>query len=297
MTRTQLNLVLLIAATGLGAAVFFSQKKEEKGAPLTTLTAEIINKIALEHPGAAAIELEKRNGKWKLTAPVQADADPFEVNGILALATLETKSALEPAQVKLADLGLDPPQYSISLNGQKLEFGGVEPLQYRRYIKTGSKIALVEDPPSAALDQDYSDLVVKKLLPENSEIMQIALPGLTLSKSADGKGWTLSPDDPGTSADQKQKLVDSWKNARAMWNAAEPAEGSRGDEVTITLQDREIKFIVAQREPQLVLARPDLKVRFTLSKALVDELLKLPEEKKEEKKEGKSAESAAPSPN
>jgi hypothetical protein len=134
----------------------------------------------------------------------------------------------------------------------------------------------VDDPPSAALDIDYSDLVSKKLLPAGADIAKISLPGLTLEKSADGKSWTLSPDNPAISTEQKQKLADGWNNASAMWNAAEPAEGSKGDAATITLKDgSRLNFIVAERDPQLVLARPDIKVRYTLSKALADTLLKL----------------------
>lgn len=293
MKRSQLNAGLLIISLGLATTVFFSQKKEEKGAPLTTLTAETVNKIVLDHPGSPAVKLEKKNGQWKITEPVQSDADALEVNGILALATMETKSTLELAQVKLPELGLEPPQYRVTLNDQVLEFGGSEPLKFSRYIKTGGKIALTDDPPSAALDADYSDLVVKELLPANAKITQIQLPGFAITADSN-KGWTLTPDDPKAKAEQKQKLVDGWKNARAMWNAAEPAEDSKGDSVIVTLKDREVKFIVAERDPQLVLVRPDLKIRYTLSKALEEELLKLPEEKKAEAEPAKPVAESKP---
>ena len=292
MKRSQLNAGLLVLSLGLAAAVFFSQDKEKPGAPLTALTAAAVTSIALEHPGRPAVKLQKDGSQWKLVEPVQGEADPLEINGILALATLETKSTLELAQVNLAELGLEPPAYKITLNDQVLEFGGTEPLQYQRYVKAAGKIALVDDPPANALDADYSDLVGKTLLPANAEISAIQLPGLKIARSADGKDWALTPDDPKASADQKQKLVDGWKNARAMWNAADAPEGSPGDTVTITLKDRELKFIVAERDPQLVLVNPALKVRFTLSKALVDELLKLPAETPPPAEPAKPAETA-----
>ena len=285
MRRSQLNLALLVVAAGLGAAVFFSQKKPEKGAPLTPLAEDAINKLHIEHPDAPAIQLEKLGGEWLLTEPVRTPADAIEIKGVLNVATLETRSTLKPADVNLADLGLKPPQFSVTVNEQKLEFGNVEPLQYRRYVRAGEKIVLVDDPPGTALDKDYSDLVAKQLIPETAEITQIALPGLGIARTADGKSWQLTPGNSAAGADQKQKLVDAWKNARAMWNAAEPAGGSKGDEVTVSLKDgTALKFIVVERDPQLILARPDLKVRYTLSKALTDELLQLPEDKKEEPK-------------
>ena len=192
MKRSQLNAVLLVASLGLAGAVFFSQKKDDTkvGPPLTALTADAVTHIVLDHPGSPAVKLEKQAGGWKLTEPVQADADPYEVNGILSLATLETRATLNAGEVKLADLGLAPPAYKVVLNDQTLAFGAQEPLQFRRYIQLGDKVQLVDDPPATALDADYSDLVVKNLLPPKAEIEKIALPGLTIARSADGKSWT-----------------------------------------------------------------------------------------------------------
>jgi hypothetical protein len=110
--------------------------------------------------------------------------------------------------------------------------------------------------------------------------VKVQLPGLTVAHSADGKSLTLTPDDPQAGADRRQQFVDAWKNARSMWNAPETAEDAKADAsadtVTVTLKDREIKFIVAARDPQLVLVRPDLGVRFTLSEELVKQLLQIP---------------------
>lgn len=281
MKRAQLNLVLLVAAAGLGAVVYFSQEEEKKGAPLTALSADGINKIRIEHPGSPALQLEKQGSQWQLIEPVKALVDPIEINGVLSLATLERKRELNLSDVKPENLGLAPPAYSITLNDQKLEMGGEEPIEFRRYVLVNGTVALVDNPPSTALDADYSDLVSKQLIPEGAEIQSIALPGLDLSRTADGK-WQLSPPQAGASADQMQKLADGWKNARSMWNAAETADSFKGDVVTVTLKDQSLRFIVAEREPQLVLVRPDLKVRYTLSKALEEELLKLPAEKKPE---------------
>lgn len=284
MQRMTLNLALGAVAAGLAAAVYFSREKEEKGPPLTALTTEAVTRIAVEHPGAPAIRLEKTGDRWALVEPVRVAADPIEVNGLVSLATAETKLTLADANLDLEELGLDPPSYSVTLNDQKIEFGGVEPLNYRRYLRAGGKIVLVDDPPGTALDKDFSDLVSKAPVPEGADIARIALPAFTIARAADGKTWSLSPEREDVSADARQKLIDAWKNTRAMWMAAEPAEGAaKGEPVTITLSDgSEVKLLVVERDPQLVLARPDLKVRYTLSKALETELLALPEPKKEE---------------
>lgn len=283
MQRNVLNICLGLAALGLGAAVIFSQKKDEKGPPLTPFAAEAIHHIRIDHPGSPVIELSKQGSQWNLIAPAKVEADPFEVNGILALAGLEAQTTLDPAKVVLKELKLDPPKYSVTLNDQKLEFGGEEPIKFRRYIRTNGKIVLVSDPPSAALDADYSDLVAKTLLPAGAEIQSIELPDFTIRKSEDGKGWMLSHGNDDATSDAKQKLVDAWKNARALWNAAAPKD-AKGDRITVTTKAGTAEFLVTQRQPQLVLTRVDLGVSYTLSEELMKEMLQLPEEKKDAKK-------------
>lgn len=277
MQRQALNIGLAVAVLGLGAAVVISQKKEEKGPPLTPIAADALEHVTLEHPGATTVELERKAGHWKITKPVVTDADPFEVNAFIDLAKLEVKKSLESKDVSLKELGLDPPAYTVTLNDQKLGFGAQEPIQARRYILANGKVALVDDPPAEALDANYSDLVSRSLLPLGAEIQSIKIPDLNIAKSADGKSWTLTPDNADASSDSRQKLIDAWKNAKAMWNAALPKEGVKGDEVSVTLKDGgTLKFVVTERDPQFVMARPDLGVSYTLSKQLVDEMLKLP---------------------
>jgi hypothetical protein len=282
MKRSHLNLALSLVVAGLAAAVFFSQKKEEKGPPLTPLATDALQRIAIEYPDRPAVKLQKQDGRWRLVEPVQADTDPFEVASLEGLATLQTRRTLELSEVTLSQLGLEPPVFRVTLNDVTLDFGGIEPIEARRYVLTGGRIALVDDPPSAAMDPDYSDLVSKAVIPEAAEIEKIALPGFAVERGADGKAWTLVPEQPEAAATAAEALIDSWKNARAMWMAAEPPQGSVGEPVEISLKGgNRINLLVVEREPQLVIARPDLKVRYTLSKALETELL-APAKKKAE---------------
>ena len=275
MKRSHLNLALLVVAGGLGAALWFGQKKEEKGPPLTPLQQTAVTRIAVEHPGKPAIKLEKKGEAWFLTEPVQSATDKYEIGGILSLADLEVKSKLDAGADRKA-LELDPPQYSVMLDDTRIDIGGTEPIKYRRYVSSGGVIGLIDDPPSAALDADYSDLVSKSLVPEGANLKRIELPGgLTLEKSAEG-AWS-SPQQGAAAPAQVAQLAESWRNANAMWNAAEPPEGSKGDAVKLILDDgRTIDLVVVARDPQLVLSSKALGVRYTLSKALVDELFKIP---------------------
>ncbi|HZR34065.1 MAG TPA: DUF4340 domain-containing protein [Nevskia sp.] len=279
--QQKLNLVLAAAVLGLGAAVLLTQKKEPpKNPPLTALKLDAINHMVLSHPKAPDIVLDKKDGKWMLTAPVQTAADPFELNSLLSVATAGSKSSIDPREVKLADLGLDPPGFSLTLNDVKVEFGGVEPLNYHRYVMTGGKVGQIDDPPASALDADYSDLVAKTLLPEGARIAAVAVPGLKVSRSADGK-WQAEPADPKAGTDDLQKFIDAWAGARSLWNSAMPADArpeANAPAAVVTLEDgQSYTFAIAARDPQLALDRADLKVRYSLAKSDADKLLKLPE--------------------
>jgi hypothetical protein len=284
----RLNLILMAIVLALAGALYFGQKKEPpKGQPLTALSVSNISKITLHHPNAADIVLEKRKeGQWALTAPVQVAADPFELSSLLNVATAETKSTIDPKDVKLADLGLAPPAFSLTLNDTKIDFGGTEPLNYHRYVmvetgSTGGRIGQIDDPPASALDADYSDLVAKYVLPQGAQIASITVPGLKVSRSADGKSWTADPADPKAGSDELQKFVDAWIGARALWNAASPADAKpvpNQQTAQVALQDGStLSFNIVGRDPQLVLERAALKVQYDLAKTDVDKLLKLPE--------------------
>jgi hypothetical protein len=279
--RQQLNLILLGAAVALGAALYFTQGKDaaKKNPPLTALKPDALSHVVLSHPGAPDIVLDRKDGKWVLSAPVQTAADPFEINTLLNLASAEVRSSVDPKDVKLADLGLDPPGFRLSLDGQKLDFGSIQPYNFQRYVETAGKVDLIDDPPASALDADYSELVAKTLLPEGAQIAAVQVPGLKVSRSADDKGWVAEPADPKAGSDELQQFIDAWAHAHALWNAALPeaTKGIAQQTAVVTLKDgRSFSFGILGREPQLQLTRPDLKVLYSLSKADADTLLKLP---------------------
>ncbi|HKY92779.1 MAG TPA: DUF4340 domain-containing protein [Nevskiaceae bacterium] len=283
MRRRILNLVLLTITVALTAVVWFTQKKEEKGPPLTALKPEAITRILVQHPGKPAIRLEKEGDRWKMLEPVQAETDLFEINGILELADLEVKQKIEGGAVDRKALELDPPQYTVTLNDQAIALGGTEPIKYRRYVATGEMLGLVDDPPSAALDDNYSDLVSKQVVPKTSAIAKLELPGLTVQRTPAGE-WGVT-EQPQAKAAQVAKLVESWKNASALWNSLDEPPTNAGEHVRVGLEDgRTLDFYVTAKDPQLVLASPALRVRYTLSKVLATELFQVPEEKPAEEK-------------
>lgn len=279
MNRTRLNLLLLVIVLALGAGAWMAyQKKNKPKARLTPIAAEGVSKIVIDWPGSPVIALEKQAAEWMLTAPVKSRADRLEAVGATSLAATEVQETLGSEGLDLKELGLDPPDHTVTLNDVKVEFGGSDALQSRRYVRVAGQVMLIDEPATAALDKDYADLVSKNLFAPGDELVKIELPGLSLTKGADGV-WTAPAGTANATPAALKTLAESWKNALAMWHEAAPQPAAlAGGAVKITLADgRIVDYIVAATDPQLTLYAPALQVRHQLSKALADELLKLPE--------------------
>lgn len=272
--RLWLNLLLLILVAGLGTAAYFRHQKNSAPKPkLLELKAEAITSAEVAWLGAPKIVLKKTGSDWAMTEPVAARVDPFEILGVTNLAATEVQETVGRDGLVLKDIGLDPPERVVTLNGTRIAFGGTEALNYRRYVKIGEKILLIDDPASPALDKEHHDLVSKQLLGPKDEIAAIALPtGEVIQQAAAGQ-WQAA----GSTADAKAMaaLAKSWKDAKALYTelAEVPSEGER---VKISLKDgRALEFVIAARDPQLSLYSQAQGVRFVLSRELVDPLLTL----------------------
>lgn len=90
--------------------------------------------IRLEAPGTSPVALARKNGDWRLTAPVDAAADVVGVDNILNRAsqaqmkTLVTGDAAPPTDAQLKTFGLDKPQllatFGAGANRATLAIGG-----------------------------------------------------------------------------------------------------------------------------------------------------------------------------
>jgi hypothetical protein len=207
---------------------------------------------------------------------VKTPADHFEAVGATSLASTAVQETLDGSDFDLKELGFSPPDHTVTLNDVKIEFGGSDALQSRRYVRVGGRIHLIDDPATAALDKDYADLVAKDLFAPADALVKIELPTVTLSKGADGN-WTAPPGTPNATPAALKTLAEGWKTARAMWNETADGAAPEGPTVRITTASGSVHaFVVAATDPQLALYAPALKVRYQLSKALADALLQLP---------------------
>ena len=274
MKRKHLNALLALAVAGLAAAAWFAREKPEPPPPpLTSLSVDAIRSIRIQHSGSPDIRLEKRKDGWWLVTPVETRAEPMEVNGILDLASRPSQRRYTAKEMNLAELGLAEPRWHVEFNDVKIALGDTDPIEARRYVHLGHQVHLIEDPPSAALDAEYQDLISRRLVAENARLLRVEVPGLVLSRN-EKEGWDVRPAAADKGADAAQKLADAWQHAQAMWITPRSKLRPQG-EVKLKTDREELRFEILDREDQLILARPELGVQFTLPKNLAADLFTL----------------------
>ncbi|PKM43643.1 MAG: hypothetical protein CVV05_12270 [Gammaproteobacteria bacterium HGW-Gammaproteobacteria-1] len=273
--RNLLNLVLLLVVVGLGLLAWLEPGREAPPAPLklTALDAAAIDRIRIERP-AGVLEMARRDGRWELTAPIHAPANGIRTDAILSVAAIDSLNSQAITGLDLAAYGLAEPAVRLFLNDTRIDFGNTSPLDQRRYVRVGDTVHLIPDLRYYQLIGGWNGYVSLRLLEENTPLDRIELPGLTL-ENHEGS-WRPQPAPEHWSADAATALAQNWDTAQAM-EVREHKGEAKGEEVRLHVRGSEqpIRFVIAAREPELVLVRPDLGLAWHLVAERAADLLQM----------------------
>jgi hypothetical protein len=271
-SRLILNLALLAIVAVLGALAFFEPgKKKIETAPIAAVDETALTVITLKNKDT--IVFEKKDGRWRLTAPFQAPANEIRVRQLIDIAKAGSEADYPVKPEELAKFELDKPKATLILGHATLIFGGSDPINMRRYVRVGDTLHLVNDDFFHHLTASATDYVDKKLLPENAKIREIAIPGLKAALGQDGK-WTQEA--PPETKVNLPDLAGVWATARAI-DVRRLDKPAQGDPVRIGLAEgNPVEFVIVQREPDLVLARQELGLQYELTGETARQLLNLP---------------------
>ena len=288
--RALLNLGLAVVVAGLGALIWFSPEPpaEDADQPLAFPGVATATRLAVLERDPTGGELsrtrwalEQRDGTWWLTAPLTAAADPIAVEDLIkSLSAARSRAQYTLPELDAKAIGIDRPGSALLVTSggteARYELGGTEALNYRRYVRSGDAVQLVDDLISYRLQQDAATLISKRLLPAGAKVTQVELPGRPVARGADGK-WTLRPDDAEVTADALVGLAENWQRASAS------AVHLRKDGVVqavikVTLEGAAtpLEFQVLTAVEGLRFARPDLGLEYELPATAQAELLALP---------------------
>ncbi|MEK6593904.1 MAG: DUF4340 domain-containing protein [Pseudomonadota bacterium] len=268
-----LNLALLSAVVALGWWVYLKPAEETTAYSLSALQAGAVSSIRIERSGQAPMALAKKNGLWWIAAPLSAQAEPFQVERLLAI--LGAKASARLAAGDLARFDLDQPAVKLVIDGQTFGFGTVSTTSREQYVLTQSAVYTIELRHGAALPADVAQLVRRRLFAGDEMPVTFELADFALS-SKDGK-WALTPAPADLSADDINRWVDQWRQASALH--VEPYDQRKPiGEIRIVFKDgRKLALGILQREPELVLVRPDENLQYTFSNETAKRLLTPPD--------------------
>jgi len=254
------NLILLaVLAVLAGVALFEPGKEEPKTVYLTDIDPDTLERFELDN-GEKQV-FEKQGEHWQLSAPFKAPANDIRIHQLLAIAKAESRARYPLKPGDLARFELDKPKAVLTLGQTRLVFGGLEPIDMLRYVQIGDTLHLVADDFSHHFAAKAADYVDKKLLPEDAQIQEIRLPGLSAKRG--GKGlWTMEP--PGDTPAMAE-LANAWQSARAI-AVQRHEQAVQGETIHIGLgAGQAVDYVILQREPDLLLLRPDWKLEYLVT--------------------------------
>jgi len=126
--RPRNTLFLLLVLAALGAYVYWvelpHEKTEAEQKRLLAFDKDAVVSIDLQYPDRAVSLARDDQRHWRLTKPIEADADDATVNNLLtAISEAQVSRTLDGVTDKLASYGLDPAEAAVTLglkDGTKL---------------------------------------------------------------------------------------------------------------------------------------------------------------------------------
>jgi hypothetical protein len=219
--------------------------------------------VKIEHAGAAAIEIEKRDGSWRLIAPLTTRADPYQVDRVLDVVNATSKQKL--AATDQAGYGLNPPQVRVTLNDQTFSFGRVNDVTNEQYLAVAGEIHLVAPLYGYAIPAEAIKLVSRRILGDKETPVAFDFGNHRVVRDESGR-WTIEgvpegANDKPLSQDDFNRWAEEWRMTSSL--DAQPYKGPRGKE-RLVIRFKEggsVTMDILQKQPNFLLVRTDEAMR------------------------------------
>lgn len=254
-----LNAALLVLVVALGWFAYLKPRSDEPTSyALSTLKADQVRHVRLERGASPAIAIEKKGNLWLVTAPLTARADPFHVERLLAI--LAARAAHRFAGADLARFELDQPQARLTIDGQSFSFGTVSAVTREQYVVTGGTVYAIDPRYGGTLPASAEQLIGRQLFAGNEAPVRFEFRDFSVAQN--GGKWSVMPPVADLSQDDFNRWVDEWRQAVAS-RAELYADKKPLGEIKMDFQDgTTLTLGILQREPELVISRPDEKVQY-----------------------------------
>ncbi len=200
------TLALVLVLAGLGAYIYFVDSTKpaagvEVKEKVFAVEADAIREIRLTAGGETSV-LQKSDDGWKLTEPVDTDADATEASSLVTnLASVEINRVVEEHASNLEPYGLATPRVTVAFTAEgssgELRLGNTTPTQGDVYatMGDGTKVFLVSSYLETTFDKKPFDLRDKRIVRferDKVENVQIARGAETMTFARNGSEWTVT---------------------------------------------------------------------------------------------------------
>lgn len=265
--RVLVNVVLLSLAAGLAMFLWLDPLRgpppvEEK---LSDIDPTQVRRLRIVGPDRPLIELIRKDGVWRLVAPLSLPANENRVSALLGLAAATVYDAFRAEGNNLGEFGLDPPKFKLLLDEHEFRFGDTEPLNGRRYVEYGEDVHLISDvyfhhllaPAPAFVDP----------APIGSDARPVGFLVSAVKLRLENGRWRVDP--PGARGDDAgERLANAWTSARAasVKHFDPDIDWKQTIQIELNGESEPRRFRIAQLEHELIVGRPEWKVQYHFPK-------------------------------
>jgi hypothetical protein len=233
--------VLFAFAAALAAFVYFyeiegEQAREEAKDAESRLFPDVeqseIASISLRDSGADEIRLERRNGRWRIAAPIDFAADTFAADGVAsAITQLMTESVIEdprPPEVYGFGAAGTEVRFAVGDLEKTLRIGSVTPVGSNSYasVEGDDRVYTVASYQLSSFKKKLEDLRDKRILefdPVAVRRIAVSWPGARVVVERSDAGWQMvTPVRAPADEDTVEGLLSSLSVLRAVAFVDEP---------------------------------------------------------------------------
>jgi hypothetical protein len=218
------NLILIGLIIGLYWFNTYDNSAEHEMPQLSSLISNNIHNITISRPDIVDIVLEKSASGWQITQPIKAIANNKRVE--LLLSFLNTPSY---AQITIGDgqsisqFELEPANIVLTLDQNRVQFGGLEPISKHRYVLIDNVIHLITDRITPLLRANATSFIENKLFAKANIITKLILPKFNSDNSLSAESIIIENNNghwqsnlPTIATDRLSALIQNWQNAYAL---------------------------------------------------------------------------------
>jgi hypothetical protein len=266
--KTTLILVAVLAGL-LALVLYFDSRGETKKAAeettntLISLTSDDVRKVSLVRNGQALTFERDEAGPWRLTSPIRATADEYEVNGLVsALTSLRIERVVEKEAKDPAAYEIPKTEVSLWVKGQeapvRLLVGMENPLDKSLFAKREDdpRIVLLSSSLKTTLDKpvfDFRQKDVFKFTAADVKGIQVKARNVVWQAGRLEAGWFLNA--PVTSLAAKglvDSLLDALSGLRAKAFVAEHKSAATIKEFGLDRPEYEVRLSLPATNQEIV---------------------------------------------